>query len=222
MQQINLYLPEFQPNREPLRAVHMLWGGVVLVVLLLIASIVSSNSNKTLSGQVETQRAQLDQLKRQLDELNKSQPQANLAALDAEILGLLNDFMRRERLVGIVSNTNLGNSNGFSGQLRAMARQSLETISLDAFSLSRGGNYAELMGKTLASDQVPLYIQRLRTETSFSKVAFGVLHIVPSEQQAGLFEFSLAKQTVDDKSGDTPKTAVQILLELNEEARSKH
>jgi hypothetical protein len=123
--------------------------------------------------------------------------------------------------VGIVSNTNLGNSNGFSGQLRAMARQSLETISLEAFSLSRGGNYAELMGKTLASDQVPLYVQRLRTETSFSKVAFGVLHIVPSEKQAGLFEFSLAEQMADDESKEIPKTAVQILLEHNEQARSK-
>jgi len=221
MQQINLYLPEFQPNREPLRAVHMLWGSLVLIALLVAASIASSNSNKTLSTQVENQRVQLDQLKRQLDELNKSQPQANVAALDAEILGLMNDLVRRERLVGIVSNTNLGNSNGFSGQLRAMARQSLETISLEAFSLSRGGNYAELMGKTLASDQVPLYVQRLRTETSFSKVAFGVLHVAPSEQHSGLFEFSLAEQMADDESKETPKTAVQILLELNGQARGK-
>jgi hypothetical protein len=221
MQQINLYLPEFQPNREPLRAVHMLWGMLVLVVLLAIASMVSSNSNKTLSARIETQRTQLEQLKRQLDEINKGQPQANLAALDAEILGLMNDLVRRERLVGIVSSTNLGNSSGFSGQLRAMARQSLETISLEAFSLSRGGNYAELMGNTLASDQVPLYVQRLRTEASFSKVAFGVLHIVPSEQQAGLLEFSLAEQMADEKSKEEPKTAVQMLLELNEQARSK-
>jgi hypothetical protein len=221
MQQINLYLPEFQPNREPLRAVQMLWGMLVLVVLLAIASMVSSNSNKTLSARIETQRTQLEQLKRQLDEINKGQPQANLAALDAEILGLMNDLVRRERLVGIVSSTNLGNSSGFSGQLRAMARQSLETISLEAFSLSRGGNYAELMGNTLASDQVPLYVQRLRTEASFSKVAFGVLHIVPSEQQAGLLEFSLAEQMADEKSKEAPKTAVQMLLELNEQARSK-
>jgi type VI protein secretion system component VasK len=96
MQQINLYLPEFQPNREPLRAVHMLWGVLVLVALLVIASALSSNSNKTMAAQIEIQRAQVDQLKRQLGEINKGQPQANLAALDAEILGLTNDLMRRE------------------------------------------------------------------------------------------------------------------------------
>jgi hypothetical protein len=221
MQQINLYLPEFQPNREPLRAVHMLWGALVFLILLVMFSFTSHGSNKSLAAQVETQRAQLDQLKRQLDELNKSQPQANLAMLDAEILTLQFDLERRQRLIGIVSNTNLGNSSGFSGQLRAMSHQSLDTISIETFSLSKGGNYAEFMGKTREGDQVPLYLQRLRTEASFSKVAFGVLHIMPSEINPGLFEFSLAQPRADDKSKDIPKTAVQMLLEANEKARSK-
>jgi hypothetical protein len=221
MQQINLYLPEFQPNREPLRAVHMFWGALALLLLLIIASLISNSSNKTLLAQVESQKVQLEQMKKQFDELNKSQPQANLAALDAEVLTLRTDLERRERLVEIVSNTDLGNSNGFSNQLRAMSHQALDTIALDAFSLSHGGNYVELMGKTEASDQIPLYVQRLRTESSFAKVAFGVLHILPSTENPGLLEFSLAQPLPDETATETPKTAVQMLLELNEQSRSK-
>lgn len=222
MQQINLYLPEFQPNREPLRSVHMLWGGLAFFLLLLLVSFLSHKSNQTLAAQVEAQHSQLDQLKHQLDELNKSQPQANPAALDAEILRLQSDLSRRERLVGIVSNTNLGNSKGFSDQLHAMSRQSLDTISLDVFSLSQGGNYAEFLGKAKAGDQVPLYVQRLRTEPSFAKVAFGVLHIAPSEENPNLLQFSLAQSLPDENAKGKPKSVVvQTLLEKDEKAKGK-
>lgn len=222
MQQINLYLPEFQPNREPLRAVHMLWGALALLLLLLIGTYISNNSNKQLVAQVETQKAQLDQLKKQSEELTRSQPQANMASLDAEVMALRADLERRERLVGIVSNTNLGNSTGFSGHLRAMSHQAIDTIALDAFSLSRGGNYVEFIGKATAGDQIPLYVQRLRSEASFAKVAFGVLHIVPSEKDPGLLEFSLAQPLADESAKEAPKTAVQKLVEENEKTRSKN
>lgn len=221
MQQINLYLPEFQPNREPLRAVHMLWGAVILALLLVVASITSNASNKTLAAQVEQQRAQLEQMKRQLDELSRSQPQANLAQLDEEILTLRADLDRRQRLVSIVSNTNLGNSSGFSNQLRAMSRQALDTVSLEAFSLSRGGSYAEFVGKTIASDQVPLYVQRLRTEESFTNVGFGVLYVAPSEKKPGALDFSLAQPIIEKNKEESAKTAVQLLIEENEKNRSK-
>lgn len=222
MQQINLYLPEFQPNREPLRAVHMLWGAALLAILLVVASITSSASNKKLAAQVEQQRAQLEQMKRQLDELNRSQPQANLAQLDEEILRLRADLDRRQRLVSIVSNTNLGNSSGFSNQLRAMSRQALDTVSLEAFSLSRGGSYAEFVGKTIASDQVPLYVQRLRTEESFTNVGFGVLYVAPSEKKPGVLDFSLAQPVTEKDQKESSKTAVQMLMEENEKSRSRH
>lgn len=224
MQQINLYLPEFQPNREPLRSVHMLWGALALLLLLLLASYLSNSSNKALLAQVETQRAQLEQLKKQSDELTKSQPQTSLAVLEAEALALRTELDRRERLVGIVSNTDLGNSAGFSGHLRAMSHQALDTIALDVFSLSHGGNYAEFAGKTTAGDQIPLYLQRLRAETPFARVAFGVLNIVPSKKNPGLLEFSLSQPVEVEEEGpnEMPKTAVQMLLELNEDARSKN
>lgn len=220
MQQINLYLAEFQPSREPLRAIHMLWIAIAFVLLLALLSYLSQRSNQQMQVQLNQQNAQLLQLDQRLSELKRNQPQANLAQLDEQIAQLSRDLQRRQRLVGIVSSSNLGNSAGFSAQLGALSRQSLDTLSLQAFSLRRGGGYAELLGKTTAGDQVPLYVQRLRSEASFANTAFGVLQIEPALDEPGLLAFSLAEPVAaEDSTGD--RSAVQHLLELNEKARSQ-
>ncbi|HEX7762717.1 MAG TPA: MSHA biogenesis protein MshI, partial [Cellvibrio sp.] len=66
-----------------------------------------------------------------------------------------------------------------------------------------------------AADQVPLYIQQLRTQAVFAQSAFGVLQIKPDA--SGVFEFSLAKNNPRN-APVAAKTAVQQLLEANEKA----
>lgn len=219
MQQINLYLPEFQPNREPLRSVQMLWGLGLFIVLLMIVSALSVNANRERELALEQSRAQLQQLKEQFAQLEQQRPRNNLAELDAQILALTQELDRRGQIFNIIANKNLGNNAGFSAHLQALGRQSLDTISLSVFSLQQGGNYAEFAGTTRAADQIPLYIQRLRSEAVFTQAAFGVLNIEPVQNNQGLFDFSLAKQTAASGKEPEAKTAVQMLLELNEKTR---
>jgi hypothetical protein len=97
----------------------------------------------------------------------------------------------------MISHQDLGNDKGFSAQLNALAKASLNTISLETFSLQKGGTYAELSGKTRSADQIPLYVQKLRSDPSFANVGFGVLN-VQRDENSGLLQFSLAK-AVEDK-----------------------
>ncbi|ACE85124.1 hypothetical protein [Cellvibrio japonicus] len=221
MQQINLYLPEFQPNREPLRAIHMFWISLAFVVLLILASILSHRYNLSLVHEAGQQRVQLEQIKQQVDQLRRNQPQVDLAVLDAHILKTHTELERRERLVMLVSSRSLGNSTGFSAQLEAMSRQSNDRFSLSVFSLTRGGAYAEMLGKTRAGEEIPLYVQRLRTEPSFVGTAFGILQLSPDEQAGDTFDFSLAEPLPDTGVRSAEKTAVQHLLELNEKMRGQ-
>lgn len=219
MQQINLYLPEFQPNREPLRSIHMFWGLAAFIVLLVLLMLSSINTNAKLQTQLENDRTQLDALNTQLKHMMELRPQTNLVALDEEILALTNGLSRRQQIFGIVANKNLGNNQGFSEQIKALGRQSIDTVSLDVFSLQNGGTYVEFAGKALAADQIPLYLQKLRTEPAFAQVSFGVLNVAQSVNVDGTLEFSLAK-LADQSSGNKPhKTAVQSLLELNQKAK---
>lgn len=213
MQQINLYLPEFQPNREPLRSIHMLWGIGVFILLLALVSFFSAQKNQQRAQEISQQRAQLEQLKAQIVQLEQQRPTSNLAELDGQFFTLTEDLARREKIYEIIVNQDLGNNTGFSSHLQALGRQSLDTISLDAFSLLTGGKYLEFAGKTRSVDQIPLYVQRLRSEPAFAGSAFGVLNAEPPKNDAGIFIFSLARQ--DKPVQEETKTAVQERMEKN-------
>lgn len=219
MQQINLYLPEFRPNREPLRSVHMLWGLGVFILVLGVVSILSANANRESEKKLAESRQQLVQLKAQVAQLEQQRPNVNLAELDAQISDMGQELSRREQILSIIADKDIGNNTGFSAHLQALGRQSLETISLSVFSLHQGGKYAEFAGNTRAADQVPLYIQRLRSEPAFQQSAFGVLNIEPGEMDQGQFAFSLARQIVSPGDKDLVTTAVQKLLEQQKQTR---
>ncbi len=218
MQQINLYLPEFQPNREFMRSVHMLWGLGIFVFLLTLVSVFSASVNSERERALAESRANLEQLILRVAELEGQRPRINLAELDAELLKQSQELERRQQILTIIANKNLGNNTGFSAHLQALGRQSLPTLSLSVFSLQYGGNYVEFAGKTQAADQVPLYIQKLRTEAVFANSAFGVLNLEPEKNSRGIFSFSLAKQAADMTNKTETKTAVQAMLELNQKA----
>jgi hypothetical protein len=216
MQQINLYLPEFQPNREPMRSIHMLWGLVLFLVLLVVFSFYTVNTNKQKTLMLETSRQQLEATKSRLTQLEQQRPQQNLAQLDADIVRLQNELQRRQQILGVIADKKLGNNTGYSAHLYALGEQALDSISLQAFSLLQGGAYVEFAGKTLAADQVPFYIQRLRTQPAFAEASFGVLRITPAAS-GGAFDFFVARDNPRN-SAAVGKTAVQMLLQLNEQA----
>jgi Tfp pilus assembly protein PilN len=102
------------------------------------------------------------------------------------------EVSRREQIMALITQQNLGNAEGFSRQMRSMARQSLDTMQIDNFSLQAGGGYMEMSGRTRQADQVPLYLQRLRAEDSFQRVRFGVLN-VEREERGRELSFSVSK-----------------------------
>ncbi len=218
MQQINLYLPEFQPNREPLRSIHMLWGVATFIILLIAVSVMSAQRNQQRTDVLEHNRLRLEQLKIQVVQLEQQRPKNNLADLDAQAVALGEELNRREQIFHVIANKDLGNNHGFSAHLEALGRQSLETISVEVFSILAGGNYLELAGKATAVDQIPLYIQRLRSESAFTQSAVGILNAVPLDAEKGVYSFSLAKK-VKGVFAEEPKSAVQMLLEKHSEAK---
>ena len=199
MQQINLYLPEFRPNREPLRSIHMLWGALALLVLLIGFSVYSNHQHGLLQQQLLAEQKAQETMQAQLKILSAQKPAQANADLDIKITQLQKNVQRHQQILAMISSQDLGNDKGFSVQLNALAQASLNTISVQSFSLQRGGKYAELTGLTRSADQIPFYLQRLRKDPSFSEVGFGVLNIERDKEQGGLLKFSLAKAK-DDKS----------------------
>ena len=193
MQQINLYLPEFRPSREPLRAIHMLWAGVALLVLLICFSLYSNHKYNVLLQQLEVEKKNQESIQAQLLILSSKKPAESSVEVDTKISQLQKSVERHQKILTMISHQDLGNDKGFSAQLVAMGQASLPSVSVQSFSLKRGGRYAELAGVTHHADQIPLYLQRLRQDPSFSEVGFGVLNIERDEKESGLLTFTLAK-----------------------------
>ncbi len=177
MQQVNLYLPEFRPNREPLRAIHMAWAGVVFLVLLICFSFYSKYQHTLLLEQLAVEQKSQEAIQAQLLLLSAKTPAESSVEIDAKIVKLQKSVQHNQKILAMISHQDLGNDKGFSSQLTAMGQAALSTISVESFSLQRGGRYAELTGVTRSADQIPLYLQRLRQESSFTDVGFGVLNI---------------------------------------------
>ncbi len=226
MQQINLYLPEFRPSRDPLRAVHMAWGLLGFFILLLLVTVYTNRQHaQSLQQLAQAQQAQQALLAQLQTITPQKSVQANVGAdsagtdIDAKIQQLQQTLQRREQLLAMISSQSLGNQKGFSAQLTTLGQASLNTISLETFSLQKGGTYAELTGKTRSADQIPLYLQKLRADASFANVGFGVLNMERDKKVNGLLQFSLAKTKPTDTT--RPSFERAKAAELNEKQNEK-
>lgn len=193
MQQINLYLPEFRPNREPFRALQMVWVLLFMFVFLVFIAYLSSLQLKQLEQELQREQQTQVGLQAQLQAFSKPKSGQSSADLDAKIQQLQKELQKRNQVLELVTHQNLGNDKGFSAYLNAMANASLSTLSLETFSLQQGGAYAEFGGRTRRADQVPLYLQKLRENESFARVKFGILTIEQDEKNRGLLQFTVAK-----------------------------
>lgn len=199
MQQINLYLLEFQPNREPLRAVHMLLAACLLLMLLVGYSIYTHAQLKKLVQQEAQAQTAFAEMNNTLKLLSAKKPVADNPELDVKIAQLHIALQRRQQVLQLISRHALGNDKGFSEQVMAFGRAALSGLSLESFSLERGGEYAEFSGVTRSADQVPLYVQRLKTEKSFAEVGMGVMNIERDTSQSSLLHFSFKKPEENSK-----------------------
>lgn len=193
MQQINLYLPEFRPRRQPVQAIHMAWTLLVVAVLLIVMSMWSAGRTGALERQVTEAATQLQEQQALVMQLQNQTPTQGGPDLEAEVALLQQEIRRRERIKTLMTRQNLGNAEGFSEQMQGLARQSLNDLALEWFSLQHGGRYVELGGRVRSADLVPLYLQRLRQESSFAEARFGILDVGRDDAPAPGLAFNLTR-----------------------------
>jgi Tfp pilus assembly protein PilN len=196
MQQINLYLPEFRPNREPLRTHHMLWGALAFFVLLCLASVLGNLRTDKLANEIQAKRAQTQQLEQQLTHLRMQVPPDRSEQLHLRIQELEDELQRRNDIAQAINTEAPGQQNGFSGQLTSLARASSEQLSLAQFSLQSGGRFVELSGVARSAEEVPAYLQRLLGEDSFANTRFGVIRLDTSDN-GQLVKFDIRKASIE-------------------------
>lgn len=177
-QQINLYQPKFRRQEKVFSAMIMIQICCLFFVVLAIIYFYGQYQIKPMKIQLQkvnrdvaSLRSKVNAYKAKIPNLSKSR------LLENEVARTQKELQQREKVRAMLKQQELGNAIGFSGYLEALAREHVQGTWLTGVAIKNGGKELSLQGKTLSSELVPRYIQRLSKEDLLSGITFNVMEL---------------------------------------------
>jgi Tfp pilus assembly protein PilN len=195
-QQINLYQPMFRKQKVVFSSVTMLQVGVFFLLVFSSLYAYQNIKLKPYQKQLANLETELTQLGNQVAAMESSQKsQSKNKLLENEIVKLSKELEQRERIYNVLSSRSFGNSSGFSSYLEAFARGHVQGTWLTSVNIKQGGTLLGLKGKTLSSELVPVYLQKLADEKSLQGSSFNVMELARIELEEGGSEINFLLST---------------------------
>jgi len=131
-----------------------------------------------------------------LERLQEIGPLINAVTGETNWSEQLDDSLRmlaeRQAVLNLIQGTTLGDTNGFSRHLRALARQDIDGLWLTHIVVSALGDKTRLEGRAIRAELIPLYVQGLAAEEPFAKQRFHRFQIdSPTEDDGTAVFFSM-------------------------------
>lgn len=162
MQQVNLYLPEYRPQRDWMTIQRL---GFVLSVAVLALAVHAGWGywqRYSLEQQLAEAQTALNEQTRRTEQLERSLAgRATDQALVRELETREAMLRQAEQTLSILRGTALGNMTGFSEHLKNLSQASFDGIWLTDIVIRNGGEYAYLAGRAEHSAMVPNFVDRL-------------------------------------------------------------
>lgn len=192
-QQINLYLDEFRVDKDPISA--GLIGNTLAAVLVVMLTIASwdLNEQRLLGNELAALRETLAEETRKTEELDE---QLTRRSQNTELTDRLNGAEARYaaglQIREFLSETNLGNMDGFSGYFKDLSRASIDGLSITAFQFTDGNEQATMSGQVRDSAIVPRYVQNIESGQSPLRNKTFSPSISRAEVESKIFTFELS------------------------------
>lgn len=161
-QQVNLYLPEFKVKKDPLTALLM---GQMLGAMLVICVLVSAYDLFT-RWRLNSEIAEIREVL--VAETSRTTDLDDLLAQRSQNSDLTTRLNRAEarldssrQIRNFLSETSLGNVNGFSEYFKDLSRASINGLSIAEFEISAGGRDVSLTGQVADTAMVPRYVDNM-------------------------------------------------------------
>jgi hypothetical protein len=185
-QQINLYNPIFLQKQKHFSAATMLQALGLLLVGVLAFYAYAVNESRTLTRVAADTRQQFQSQTEQVGKLTREfSPQGMSRLLDEEVARAGARLKQREELLALLRTGGLGNTEGFSRYLAALARQTVSGVWLTGFSIGGDESELRLSGKVLHSDLVPAYIRLLNREEVMRGRRVAEMRLTAREEKEG-------------------------------------
>lgn len=194
-QQINLYQPMFRKQKVEFSAMTMLQVAIFFLLIFSGLYVYQNNQLEPYKKQLVTIDKELVVLTSQLAALDASTKKDKSKLLETEVAKLTIELEKRERISSVLSSRSFGNSSGFSSYLEAFAKGHVQGTWLTSVNIKQGGASLGLKGKTLSSELVPVYIQKLAEEESLHGSSFNVMELARVEKDVGELELNFSIST---------------------------
>ncbi|TXG00198.1 hypothetical protein [Massilia arenae] len=212
-QQINLFNPSFQPQKQVLSSATIALAVGVVIVGIAILAVAGKMETAELQQQASSGATQLEKRQARLATANREfTPRQKDATLETQIAEANSQLAAMRHISGALSRGELGDTSGFAGYFKALARQSAQGLWLTGVTVGAGGAQIGIKGRTVDPAMVPGYLNRLTHEPLMRGKSFASLQIgeaaplqvqdadgKPAMRPAPYIEFSL--QSVPEEQG---------------------
>jgi cell division protein FtsL len=212
-QQINLFNPQFQPQKK-IFSVNAMAAALGVVVLGLVGSGVYAKVRvMTLQTEVARGEEQVVAAQKRLAAATAEfAPRTRDARLEAELAEAQAEHDALQRVADVIRRGDLGNTEGYAEYFRALARQSVDGLWLTGVTITGAGTDIGVRGRALDPALVPGYLARLRNERVLQGKPVGSMQI----GQAG----TVKVRDADGKESDAPAPFVEFSLQTATAAAS--
>lgn len=199
-QQINLFNPVFLKQRKYFSVVTMLQALGLIVLGSAVFYGYAVYQVDMLSKQTdEINKRYLAEQTRLVNYTNEFAPRRAQESQQEELKQLENQAAAQEMVLNLLKSGAIGNTEGYSGYLRAFARQSIKGMWLTAFDITGDGAQMSLSGAAVDGQLVPAYIRRLGAEKVMRGKTFAAMQLqepkkVANQPPPGYIEFSLQSE----------------------------
>ena len=177
-QQINLFNPIFLAQKKYFSVVTMLQALALIVLGSIVFYGYAWYQVQMLAKQTqETSRRYQAEQKRLLVYANEFSPERSNQMLKEELASLEAQVTMQQALLDRLKSGAIGNTQGYSGYMRAFARQAVNGLWLTGFEISGDGTRMSLQGAMVRSDLLAQYIQRLNNEAVMRGKSFSALQV---------------------------------------------
>jgi hypothetical protein len=205
-QQINLFNPQFQPQKK-IFSVNAMAAALGVLVLGLAAAGVAAKMRVTgLQAEVARGDDNVQKAQNRLQEATvEFAPRTKDSRLEAELAEAQGERDALHRVADIIQRGDLGNTQGYAEYFRALARQSVAGLWLTGVSIAGAGMDIGVRGRALDPALVPGYLARLRNERVLQGKPVGSMQI----GQAA----TVKVHDADGKDADAPAPFVEFSLQ---------
>ena len=199
MQQVNLYQDELKKQKINYSALMLAQLSVILIIVFsLFAGFRYFQLQQHQTSLVEQQQKQ----KMVMANLQKIQAELSLrkkdTALTKRLVERTKELANKQKVLGILSRDEFGNTTGFIEHISGLARQRIDGLWLTQIRIAGGGTDVTLQGSTSKSSLLPKYLQRLSAEKVFTGTEFESLVMTRQEKKKQWLSFSLQNKKADE------------------------